>query len=76
VVSEFNTHFLVPKHVIVPKELHTEILTTLGTSLDQLPVILKTDAAVKPMKVKRDDIIKVVRDSPTAGKTIFYRRVF
>ena len=72
---EVNTHFLVPKHLVVPQENVEELLKKLGISLEQLPQILRADPAIKDMKLRRNDIVKIVRDSPTAGKTIYYRRV-
>jgi DNA-directed RNA polymerase subunit H len=40
-----------------------------------LPKILKTDAAIRELDAKPGDVIKVVRVSPTAGESVFYRVV-
>jgi len=72
---EVDEHFLVPKHILIPDQQVEEILKDLGISLEQIPQILKNDPSIKPMKTKKNDIIKIIRDSPTAGKTVYYRRV-
>lgn len=73
----FNTfdHFLVPKHVRLPKAQADQLLEKLGISIEQMPVILTTDPAVREIHAKENELIKIIRDSPTAGKTIYYRRV-
>ena len=40
-----------------------------------MPKILTTDAVVKAIGAKAGDVIKIERESPVAGKTIFYRLV-
>ena len=72
---EVVTHFLVPKHLVVPNENLEELLKKLGISLEQLPQILRSDSAIRDFKLQRNDVVKIVRDSPTAGKTVYYRRV-
>ncbi len=75
--EEINSyaHFLVPKHLLVPQHNAEEILKKLGVKLEQLPHILRDDPAIEPLKAQKNDLVKIVRDSPTAGKTIYYRRV-
>jgi len=68
-------HFLVPKHVLLSKEQAEQLLKKYGIEVRQLPRILKTDPAIKDLKPQKDDIVKIVRNSPTAGKTVYYRRV-
>ncbi len=74
-LKKISDHFLVPKHEIVPKERVDEILKTFGTDVDRLPRILITDPAIEEIKAKREDIIKITRKSPTAGKAIYFRIV-
>jgi len=69
-------HFLVPKHYILSKDQAAELLKKYNLVLDQLPKIPIGDSAIEDLNPERDDIVKIVRDSPTAGKTIYYRRVF
>jgi len=74
-VFSINDHFLVPKHYLLPKEQAEKILAELVITAGQLPVISKTDPAIKEFKPLRGDIVKIVRNSQTAGKTIYYRVV-
>lgn len=61
--------------MIVPKEKVDELLNKLGIKKEDMPQILRTDPAIKELKPEKGNIIKIVRDSATAGKTIYYRRV-
>ena len=72
---EIGDHFLVPKHMIMPPEKAKEILEKLGITKKEMPKIPKNDAALKDLSPVKDDIIKIIRDSPTAGKTVYYRVV-
>ncbi|MBI4210544.1 MAG: DNA-directed RNA polymerase subunit H [Candidatus Diapherotrites archaeon] len=68
-------HFLVPKHEIVPDERAKEVFAKFGSTNDQFPQILSDDPAIVEIGAKRGDLIKVTRNSPTAGKSVFYRVV-
>ncbi len=68
-------HILVPKHEVLSKEEAEELLKILGISKEQLPKIKATDPIVKEIGAKPGDIIKITRDSLTAGKSVFYRLV-
>lgn len=68
-------HILVPEHAKLSTEEKEQLLKSLNVSLKQLPKILKTDAAIKHLDPKKDDVIKILRNSPTAGKSAFYRVV-
>jgi len=72
---EPTSHFLVPEHFILPKEDTERLFEKLGTNADNLPQISKADPAVKSLKPKRGDIIKIIRNSPTAGQAVYYRKV-
>ncbi len=72
---DVHEHYLVPKHVKLPKAQSDELLLKLGITIEQMPVIMYNDPAIKPLGVKENDLIKIIRDSPTAGKTVYYRRV-
>lgn len=72
---KLNDHFLVPEHIVMPKEKANELFDSLGISKDLMPQILRTDPAIKELKLKKGDIIKIIRESPTAGKAVYYRRV-
>jgi len=69
-------HGLVPKHVKLSEEEKKELLEKYNIGLTQLPKIYDNDPMIKIMgDVKIGDIVKIERDSPTAGKGIFYRVV-
>ncbi len=68
-------HYLVPEHVLIRKEKVDELMAELGIKKDSLPKISKLDAAIKNLKPEKGDVVKIIRDSPTAGQAIYYRRV-
>lgn len=68
-------HFLVPKHMLLSKEQAAELLKKYNLTLGLLPKISKEDAAITDLAAEKNDIVKIVRNSPTAGKTVYYRRV-
>lgn len=80
-------HELCPEHILLSPEEADEVLKTLGVGPEQLPKIRKDDAAIKALeRTRRPDgmpigpipigsIIKVIRESETAGRSIAYRVV-
>ncbi|MBI4044930.1 MAG: DNA-directed RNA polymerase subunit H [Candidatus Diapherotrites archaeon] len=69
-------HFLVPKHEIVPKEKEEELLKALQCEKSMMPRILEEDPAVEAIGGKKGDVLKITRNSPTAGKSIYFRAVY
>ncbi len=68
-------HFLVPKHVLLSKEQAAELLKKYNLTLEQLPKIQADDQAIAEMNPEKGEIVKIVRNSPTAGKSVYYRTV-
>ena len=68
-------HVLVPKHEILSKREAEELLRRYKIKPYHLPKIKDTDPAVRALGAKPGDIIKIVRKSPTAGETVYYRFV-
>ena len=68
-------HFLVPKHLKLSEEEKKELLEKLNISLKELPKIYNTDAAIQDLKAEAEDIIKITRNSKTAGESVYYRVV-
>ncbi len=72
---DVTKHELVPKHGIISEKEKKELIEKYKLSIQNFPRILNTDPAIKHLKVKDGDIIKIIRPSKTAGEAIFYRRV-
>ncbi len=68
-------NFLVPKHSIVPKEEVDALLKELGTDVKKLPKILPDDPIIAEIEAKPGNVIKIVRQSHTAAKSVYYRVV-
>lgn len=74
-LEKVSQHFLVPKHEIVPEDKVNEVLAKYGSDIEKLPRILKDDPAIVEIGAKKGDVIKITRNSPTAGKSIYFRVV-
>lgn len=74
VVDIFQSH-LVPKHELLTEDKKATLLKKLNISVKQLPRIKKDDPAIKPLKAKKADVIKITRKSPIAEKEVYYRVV-
>ncbi len=72
---EINKHALVPKHSKATEKEKKELLEKYSATLKDLPKITSIDPALQELDVKEGDIVRVERNSLTAGKSIFYRRV-
>jgi len=68
-------HELVPKHEILTKEEVEELLKKYRIKPYQIPRIKASDPAAKMIGAKPGDIIKIIRKSPTAGRSVAYRYV-
>ncbi len=72
--TSIQSHFLVPPHEILDETSARDLLMKYGVDRSKLPKIHKTDPAL-PEGAKPGDIIKITRQSPTAGVTTYYRVV-
>ena len=70
-----DKHILIPKHIKLSDKEKEKLLEDYKISLRELPRILKTDSVLSSLNVKPGDIIKITRQSPTAGEAAFYRVV-
>ena len=70
-----DKHILTPKHAKISEKEKAQLLEKYNVTPKELPKIIKTDAAIKELDAKPGDIIKIIRKSPTAGESIFYRVV-
>ncbi|MGA1865952.1 MAG: DNA-directed RNA polymerase subunit H [Thermoplasmatota archaeon] len=76
-MPRFNVmeNYLVPRHSIMGKEEVALLLSRYMVDLSQLPKILMVDPCVKALGAVPGDVIKIERDSPTAGLSYYYRLV-
>jgi len=76
-VVEFDVrkHVLVPKHEILSAEQAKAVLDQFKVVPHQLPLIKNSDPVAKAIGAKPGDILKVTRDSQTAGRAMAYRYV-
>tara|TARA_Y100000034_G_C6590947_1_gene256712 strand:+ start:220 stop:465 length:246 start_codon:yes stop_codon:yes gene_type:complete len=73
---EVKSHVLLLKHEKLDKKSSENLLKKYNIEAIQLPFILKKDPALRQLKdINAGDVIKVVRNSPTANKSKFYRVV-
>ena len=68
-------HFLVPKHEVLSKTASDKFMKDNNVTKDQLPRLHAEDPAAKAISAKKGDIIKITRDSITAGEAVYYRLV-
>ncbi len=72
---DITDHEAVPDHRKLDEDEVEEVLEKFEIEQHDLPKIERTDAALKQMDVEVGDVIEIVRDSPTAGETTYYRTV-
>lgn len=72
---DISKHVLVPKHVILNEVEKEELLRKYNVTVNQLPRIVLSDPMVTKLEAKVGDVVKIVRDSQTAGTTTYYRVV-
>ncbi len=70
-----DKHILIPKHSKLSDAQKEKLLEKYNISIKELPRILKADPAIISLNAKPGDVIKIARDSPTAGEAVFYRVV-
>jgi len=68
-------HVFVPKHEILTKAEAEEVLTKFNCQPTEMPLIMVNDPAIVGLDVKPGDMIRIIRNSDTAGKSIYYRYV-
>lgn len=75
--KKFNIdkHILIPKHTKLSEKEKEKLLEKYNISEKELPRISKIDPAISSLNAKPGEIIKITRQSPTAGESVFYRVV-
>ena len=72
---DITKHKFVPKHVKASDAEKVALLKEYKVQLKDLPKILKKDPAISKLNVKSGDVIRIERDSKTAGISNYYRVV-
>ena len=75
--KKFNIfdHRLVPEHILLSEGEVKNLLNKYRIKPYQLPKIKSSDPVVRTIKAKPGDVIKIIRESPTAGEAVAYRYV-
>ena len=68
-------HNAVPKHEILTKSEIKKIFSKLDYEISQLPKIKVDDPVSKAIGAQEGDVLKITRESQTAGTFITYRLV-
>ena len=68
-------HEMSTDHQIMSEDEVAELLATYRISLEQLPKIYHDDPAVKAIRGEVGNVIRIIRDSRTAGRAEAYRIV-
>lgn len=73
-IRNLLNHSLVPRHIPIRNtEEIKEILVNTNSLLHQFPIILRTDAMAKLIRLTPGNLCKIIRKSEKCGESIYYR---
>ena len=70
-----RNHYLIPAHSLLNADEKKQLLSQLHVTIKELPKIKITDPAVQSLDAQSGDVIKIVRQSRSAGESTYYRVV-
>ncbi len=68
-------HRLVPRHVVLSREDAKRVLSRMGVKKTELPWMFSTDPVAEALGAQPGDVVMIIRESPTAGRSVSYRLV-
>ncbi len=74
-LKSLSEHHLVPKHEILSDDEVQKLFSQFGIDFEKLPQISQEDPMAAELGAKVGNIIRITRNSPVAGETLYYRRV-
>jgi DNA-directed RNA polymerase subunit H len=76
-MPKFNVmeNYLVPRHTLLTEKEVEEVLDRFRIKKYQLPQIPMIDPCAKAIGAMPGNVIKIERESPTAGTSFYYRLV-
>jgi len=72
---DINEHELVPEHELLEEDEVDGLLERFDITEDQLPKMKRKDVMAKRLDAEPGDVVKITRDSATAGEATYYRLV-
>lgn len=70
-----SKHVLIPKHTKLSEKDKKDLFERYNISVTQLPKIKLSDPAIASLDLKVGDVVKIIRQSKTAGEAVFFRGV-
>jgi len=68
-------HELIPHHEITDEDELKSVLKHYNIGMEDLPKIKVADPVVKEIGAEVGDVVKIIRNSATAGEAMYYRYV-
>ena len=72
---DIQDHMLVPKHEIMTDDEISEVFSDVEYDIKDLPKIKANDSVVKAIEAEPGNVLKITRESQTAGVFVTYRIV-